>query len=46
MVQSGLAATPQVQAAPRVQDRLAAYLIGIGRTHLHPKWQALWAELS
>jgi hypothetical protein len=34
------------KAAPRAQGRLAAHLIGIGRIHLHPKWQALWAELS
>jgi hypothetical protein len=34
------------KVAPGVQDRLAAHLMGIGNIHLHPKWQALGAELS
>jgi hypothetical protein len=33
--------TAAVQASPCVQGKLAAHLIGIGRIHLHPKWQAL-----
>jgi hypothetical protein len=34
------------KATPSVQGRLAVHLIGIGKIHLHPKWQALRAEIS